>query len=293
MEKYISDFLKLYDYPEESISVLEDAYQKIVADGCREHAFHNLLQRYEQDMYYDFQVLQSQMTDISSDAGIHEYTGHLLLFICMSKSLKAFYCDADIDEKVWFTTMYDLKWKMDECKCLYGIYGTFVAPWYRLLFQMRIFGFSKLQFETTTFGEYYEKNGIKLQPDSRILKIHIPRTGTKLDAESLKRSYTEAADFYKNVLKYDTVVFVCRSWLLFPRNLEVLNPASNLYRFISDFDIFQQGEYPDYSEVWRLFDAEYTADVDQLPQDTSLRRAYADWIREGKPTGWGYGVLVR
>jgi hypothetical protein len=36
----------------------------------------------------------------------------------------------------------------------------------------------------------------------------------------------------------------------------------------------------------------YKGNVDELPQDTSLRRAYAEWIRNGEPTGWGYGVFV-
>ena len=29
-----------------------------------------------------------------------------------------------------------------------------------------------------------------------------------------------------------------------------------------------------------------------MPQNTSLRRAYADWIRKGEKTGCGYGVYV-
>lgn len=101
-----------------------------------------------------------------------------------------------------------------------------------------------------------------------------------------------AADFFKDEFKDRPIVFVCWSWLLFPRNKEVLSESSNLYAFVSDFDVFFSEEYPDYSEVWRLFDVNYDGNVDHLPQNTSLRRAYADWIRNGVKTGFGYGVYV-
>ena len=37
---------------------------------------------------------------------------------------------------------------------------------------------------------------------------------------------------------------------------------------------------------------EYKGDPSALPQDTSLRRAYADRIRENKPLGVALGVWV-
>ena len=80
--------------------------------------------------------------------------------------------------------------------------------------------------------------------------------------------------------------------MLYPKNLEVLSENANLRQFVSDYDIIEWQPYRDYSEVWRLFDRNFEGDVDKLPQDSSLRRAYADWIRSGLPTGWGCGVYV-
>ena len=76
------------------------------------------------------------------------------------------------------------------------------------------------------------------------------------------------------------------------RNREVLSEKSNLYAFLGDYDVFEQGEYDDYTQVWRLFDRNFDGCVDHLPQNTSLRCAYADWIRRGEKTGWGYGVFA-
>ena len=174
-----------------------------------------------------------------------------------------------------------------ECKSVYDIWGTFVPIWYKGFYQMKRFGFGKLQFEVVPFGRNYEKGGVVLTPDSRVINVHIPRTGTRLDWESLRESYRKAKEFY-----HQPPAFVCHSWLLFPRNKEVLSPQSNLFSFLADYEIIEQGFYDDYKEVWRLFDVNYNGDVEQLPQDTSLRRAYANWIRNKEKTGWGFGVFV-
>lgn len=292
MKEYLVEFFKVYAYPEEACCHLEQAYEKINSDERIWLDFMNLLKCYEDDMNYDFQEMLRRMADISSGAGIHEYTGNMLLLICMSKTLKEYYCAASVDESIWFTSMNDLKYKLDECKCVHDIWGTFVPSWFGGFFQMNRFGFGKLQFEEMPFGAKYEKDGIILEPDSTVINVHIPRTGTKLDKESLKQSYQAASVFYQDRILNKPLVFVCHSWLLFPRNKEVLNPASNLYAFISDYDIVKWGEDKDYSEVWRLFDVNYNGNVEQLPQNTSLRRAYADWIRKGEKMGWGYGVYI-
>ena len=54
----------------------------------------------------------------------------------------------------------------------------------------------------------------------------------------------------------------------------------------------RSGEYQNYSEVWRLFDCLYDGNPDNLPADTSLRRAYIERIKSGKLIGHGTGVIV-
>ena len=61
---------------------------------------------------------------------------------------------------------------------------------------------------------------------------------------------------------------------------------------MNDYEIISSGEYNGYGEVWRLFDRMYDGDVDHLPMDSSLRRAYAELIRNGEKTGWGRGLLI-
>ena len=88
-----------------------------------------------------------------------------------------------------------------------------------------------------------------------------------------------------------TALFTCSSWLLDPWNLTVLNPASNLAAFIGDFEIVSSHLYDGYGDLWRLFDCNYTGDPAALPRDSSLRRAYADRVARGEPTGSGRGFF--
>ena len=64
-------------------------------------------------------------------------------------------------------------------------------------FNMTRFGFQKLQFEIVPFRYHYEKDGIVLNPESPVLNTHIPRTGERLDPESVRRSYELGAAFFK------------------------------------------------------------------------------------------------
>lgn len=292
MKEYLALFFEEFGYPAQACTVLMGAFDKTSVDASLKSAFETILRRYANDKNMDYSQAFQEMKEISACAGIHEYTGNLLLLICLSKTLREYYQEEGIEDQIWYTSMCDLKYKLDECKCVYDIWGTFVPWWYDGFFNMTRFGFEKLQFEIRPFGHHYEKNGIVLTPDSRVLNIHIPRTGGKLDPESVQKSYELSAQFFKERYQVEPAVFVCNSWLLFPRNKEVLSPDSNLYSFISGFDILEVAESENYSEVWRLFDTMYDGDVEKLPQDTSLRRAYAEWIRKGEKIGGAYGVHI-
>ena len=292
MKSYLIDFFEQFSYPAEGRAALLQGYDKIASNHGLKAKFEELLHSYARDMHVKFSGLYEKMAEISSEAGVHRYTGDFLLLACLSERLRQYYRDAQVDGQIWHTSMCDLKWKLAECISVQGIWGTFVPGWYEGFYHMGRFGFRKLQFEIIPFGYDYEKDSVHLNPESRVLNTHIPRTGERLDPESVRASYEQGGRFFRERFGIDPVVFVCNSWLLYPRNREVLSPDSNLYSFISAFDILKVGEYDDYSEVWRLFDVNYDGDVDHLPQDTSFRRAYADWIRKGEKTGGAYGVYV-
>ena len=289
MREYLAGFMCECEYPTDAIGDLLFAFDKI-SEHCPEE-MGALISDYEQSYDIDYTSALEKMRKICARSGVHEHTGELLLFLCYTRALRRYYSEAGIDDSIFLASMLDLRYKLDECRCVYGINGSFVAKWFTGFFKLERFALGRLQYEIIPFGAEYEKDGIKLTPDSRVLNVHIPRTGRSLDEASLVQSYRLAKEFYRDELGED-IAFVCNSWLLFPRHLEMLSERSNIRRFISDYEIISSGEYASYGEVWRLFDVMYNGNADDLPADTSLRRAYVDLIRRGERTGWGRGIFI-
>ena len=52
-----------------------------------------------------------------------------------------------IDDTIFYNTMLDLRYKLEECKLVHNQIGTFVPKWYKGFFEMKIFALGRLQFE--------------------------------------------------------------------------------------------------------------------------------------------------
>lgn len=290
MTGYLGTFLDQFDYPEEAKDFLVKSLAAINSDRTAKDAFDAAVGRYESDHLCEFGSLFRENGVISDAAGVPVFTVDLLILIALSEELKALYVKENIDLSVWHNSMCDLLYKCIECRLVYGIWGTFVTWWFDEFYRLNRFGLGRLQFESARLGSEYKKNGVTLTPDSTVINVHIPRTGTRLDADSRADSYRLAADFFRERMELDSV-FMCESWLLFPRHLEICSGTSNIRGFMSDYDIIESGYYDGYAECWRLFDM-LTDDISKLPADTSLRRSYIDMMKRGEPVGWGKGVFV-
>ena len=288
MREYLESFLREFEYPEGALAELLSSYDKVISR--RKDDLEALISEYESNYDIDYNSAMERMKEISFASGIHEYTGDLILFLCYTRALWKYYKSREISRQIYNDTVLDLRYKLDECVCVKGVYGSFVAKWFVGFFKLERFALGRLQFEIVEFGGALERGSLHLYPDTKLINVHIPRSGAPLDRESVRKSYRLACDFYRPVIG-DKIVFVCSSWLLFPRHREMLGESSNILAFMNDYDIFTSGEYSDYAEIWRLFDMDYDGDVSHLPADTSLRRAYVDLISRGERTGWGKGVF--
>lgn len=289
MRKYLEEFMTECEYPVDAMKELLVAFDSLGRNSHDE--LYSLIEEYDKSYNIDYTAAREAVRAIADGAGVHSYTAELLLFMCYTKSLHRYYQEAGITDTIYRNTVLDLKYKLDECKCVYNVYGSFVAYWFEGFFKLTRFALGRLQFELIPLGREYERDGVHLTSDSLVINVHIPRTGTRLDRDSLEESYRLAAEFYRHTLG-DSIAFVCSSWLLFPRHREMLREGSNLLNFISDYELFASGEYANYSETWRLFDTNFDGDPDKLPADTSLRRSYVELIKNGERTGWGKGIYI-
>ncbi|NLB36646.1 MAG: hypothetical protein GX824_05005, partial [Clostridiales bacterium] len=88
------------------------------------------------------------------------------------------------------------------------------------------------------------------------------------------------------------VIFCCGSWLLYPAHEFFLPKGSNILRFMHDFEIVRSRETDEFNNAWRVFGRYANLPYNELPRNTSLRKAYANWLESGNKAGDGYGIFI-
>ena len=290
--KYLTDFLREFDYADEARTALQSAFDRLFGDEEATDLYEEIRSRYEQNPDEKFTYLVERSDKIAAKCSINRHTVYLLVLILLSESSKKVYAERKVSSEIWRGNMYDLKYVCDTCILLKGVYGSYCPEWAQRFFAATRFTFGKLQFEQNRFGKEHTIDGIPLRPDDQVIYIHIPRTGERLAPEDVEDACKAASDYFTERYGIKDVIFACHSWLLYPENKRILSEKSNLYSFISLFEIVDVEEDTEYKDIWRLFDVEYDGNADALPQDTSLRRAYAARIREHKPLGNALGVRI-
>lgn len=291
LRAYLCSFWEEFDYQPADAEHLLGVYDRLAADpeiyGCLERIF----QIYTEDYLCGFDEIAALSQRMAQRLGAHEYTVDLLAFTCLTKRLRELYAEKGIDLKYFKNSMADLKYKLEECRLVYGIVGSFVAGWFVGFFRLTRFGIGRLQFEVVPFGAHYERHGVALTPNTKALNVHIPRSKEPLTEAACLAAYREAKEFFKAEVPTDPCPFVCDSYLLYPDNELFLPKDTNTYRFFKSFDILSSRPDRDRNNLWRLFDT-MERNVDRLPADTSLRRAFVAHLKNGGKMGEGRGVLL-
>ncbi len=289
MRNYLIDFFEKFAYEKDDADCLLAAYDAILAKEEAAQLLSEILSLYETDEKQDFtkEILEKRARVIAQMIALPAYTVELLIFICMTKHLKTLYIQRGLSKQIYRDSVLDLKWKLEECKLVKGVCGSFVAPWFGGFFDLTRFALGRLQFEVIAFSHHYEKNGVTLTPQTKVINVHIPRTGTPIDKASCDDAYKQAQAFFADEVG-ENAPFVCHSWLLFPKHLQMLSPSSNIYRFLSEYEILKSGTNSGH-DLWRLFDTD-ERDPEKLPCDSSLRRRYVEYLKGGGKPGYGFGI---
>ena len=289
MRDYLIEFFRDFEYNKTDAEFLLFSYDRICSRADTIAVWEEALGIYDRDINCDYNLIISLAKDVAQRLDMHSFTAELLVFICMSKHLRELYTERGIDLDIFHNSMLDLKYKLDECKAVKGVIGSFVAFWFDRFYKLERFALGRLQFEVDSFGHHYEKNGHTLTPDSKAINVHIPRTLTHLTPESCDEAFEMAKKFFASAVS-DPTPFICHSWMLYPDNKTILPEDNNVHRFMSRFDIFDWANDPNTEDLWRLFDTD-DKNPDNLPSDTRMRRAYINRLRDGGPFGWGHGVF--
>lgn len=230
--------------------------------------------------------IDSKICEIAAATGENEDGIWLAVCVMLADTTRELYLSRGIPEDIFYDTMSDITIWADVCRRdwgTWGIHGQF--GWLSNHLRATLFRLGRLQFEIKHFRcDEYNKNGRSVRRGDPVMNIHIPE-GDPLTKEKRFDSYRRAHDFF------GMDVFVCDTWLFYPRHTEFLQPDSNILDFTRDFEIIDSSEKSgDYGNMWRIYGHRESYDPAELPRDTGMRRAYADWLAKENKTGSGYGV---
>lgn len=290
------DFLRLLmektAFPEEArtellknADTLTAAGQGEALDGAVEFFYDN-----------DFSISLSKLLieEIAAKAGLSPYTVWLLFLVEAAIPVREAFAAEGLPEQIFWDTFSDLRYKVLECKEVQGVWGNFVAFWYPIFYSRDIVKLGRLEYENVTYSEDipYEKNGYTVKKGDKVKSIHIPASGEPFDEAARLASYKKAYAFFQDELNGGPLVCVCHSWLLYPPYGEILSPTSNIVSFQRDFDITGQEASEEFDDSWRLFGGDYKKPLEDLPERTSMQRAFKNYLLAGGKAGEGRGVLI-
>ncbi len=288
--KKVFEACQRLNFPEESISYFEDCFNRLIqSPTCvkkLEEAEKTLYVTYTSEDTRYLELLQN----ISKDTGILQNSVNLLFYLLCIESLKQKYHENGLPDELLWDTLQDLRYKLIECKNLYGHWGTFTPTWFRRYYLRERFAFGRLQFETTDFP-YDDYKGLLKRGDI-VYNCHIPSSGP-LREEDVSKSLKQAYDFYKPSLKNGVMPIVCASWLLYEPFEEAFEGCENLKKFRALFDIVENCEKPSEGDFWRIFNVEYSPEIlKNIATTTRMQKNMKEYLLQGKRMGYGFGVLL-
>ena len=235
-------YARALELPADAIADILVAFDKIAADGACFAEFSAMVAAYEQqEGDWHFTPMLDACREICERCAVHEYTGGFLLHLCLCDGLLAHYRARGIDEQIFWSSIADLAYKMEECRLVKGINGSFVCPWFAGFFKLTRFALGRLQFELEPLKNSYTCAGRVLPAGSMALSVHIPRTGTRLAHSEVEASYRMAKEFFaKYFPEFEYKYFTCHSWLLDSVLSDLLPEDSNILAFARMFDVVEE-----------------------------------------------------
>ncbi|MBQ7795467.1 MAG: DUF5596 domain-containing protein [Lachnospiraceae bacterium] len=275
----ISEALKITEFPKEAMRFFEQVYREVEAD---EEAFAALTKA--ENGYFEGGDYDACIEKVAERVNIHRYTAEMLhLLFCVDR-LKGIYKEQGYSEALLKDTMADLRYKLEECQAVHGIWGTFVFFWFKRFYECKTFKLGRLEFEKEELEFDYSAD---LKQGAPVINCHIPSAGP-LEPELVEAAFEKAYEFYG----YEgDMPIVCESWLLYPPHYELFPEPSNMRKFYDRFEVYKHWPDEKNGDAWRIFnrdDAEYS----QFPQNTTLQRNFYRYLNAGNQMGNGYGIIL-
>lgn len=209
---------------------------------------------------------------------------YLAVFLAALPDLRAYHAAHGVPAGVTAETLSDVGEKVALHRRTHGTGGLDKPNWFTFHFRGILYSLGRLQFHRRVLGSPAGDH----PGGSPALATHIPESGP-LSPDACDASFDRAAPFFARHFGVDYRVATCTSWLMDPQLAEYLPAGSNILRFQRRFQPRGRtlpGDHDIVEFVFRRVDA----DLDALPQNSTLRRAVVAHLRAGRHwdvrTGW-------
>jgi len=297
MKQHLNDELielMRHGWPESTVRGVEELEATLDRDGELAAEFDPIVSRFAETGELSLREALLEVQELCSRRGLNTYSYELLLIANGLPFLHRKYQERGIPDRIFYASMDDIRCKVAECVECKGVVGTFVAGWYDGFFELTRFAYGRFQYELAGYGEedVQLSCGKTLKRGGQFLNFHIPSSGVPLTDEVRLASYREAYPHYADQFEDGIVIFGCYSWLLNPDHRIFLPERLNIRRFMDDFEVIKGRTEDHFGDKWRVFGRYASLPANELPRDTALRAAYADWLASGRPTSEGLGFFA-
>lgn len=243
---------------------------------------------------YASKNVKLEVLAFAEKTNIHKYALWLLVCLLAMESAMPIWQSRGPGEDLFWYTFEDITFKARKCKNIYGVWGLFVPYWYSRFYNAKIVRFGCFEFEEGHYklDEPYVCGSVTVSKGDDVKGLHIPASGLPFDREGRISALKEAYEFFKPQLNGRPLVCKCHSWLLYPDYKELYPNGSNLRSFFDEFDILYADHHESFGDIWRVFGKDKDKPYAELPENTSLQRAFKSYLLSGGRSGEGFGMFV-
>ncbi|GAA2791215.1 acyltransferase domain-containing protein [Kribbella solani] len=226
--------------------------------------------------------------DLPPETGAVGRFVYVWAFLATLPAVRAYHADRGIPDEDSWPILAVLGAQMANRRALYGEGGLHTRNWVTHHFRGAIYALDRLHFERQRcWFDARDQGGPG--PGEPVLGLHIPEG--RLTPKSVDAALDRARAFFRahyadEQYRYAT----CVSWVLDPQLTEYLDAGTNIIRFQRRFALLPAADQDDSGTVVEFLFKRPLAELDTLPQATTLQRAVVDHIQAGRPwkfrTGW-------
>lgn len=226
--------------------------------------------------------------DLPAETGAAGRFVYVWAFLATLPAIRRYHADRGITDGDSWPSLAVLGAQMANRRELYGEGGLHTQNWVTHHFRGAIYALDRLHFERQRCWFDAKDQGGPARGEP-VLGLHIPEG--RLTPESVDASLDRARDFFRNHYPDERYRFAtCVSWVLDPQLTHYLAADANIIRFQQRFTMLPEADKDDSATVVEFLFKRPLSALDSLPRATSLQRAVADHIRNGRPwkfrTGW-------